>query len=119
MHEGETPIQGALRELEEETGAKLCEQDVTYRGFVQFYFVDSGEENNMDCSIFTAKYDGQVRESDEMLPKRFALEGIPFDKMRPDNKVRLTEMLSTSEGFAYEFFFTSPDDTAPKWRPIE
>ncbi|MDR0650831.1 MAG: hypothetical protein LBG59_05550 [Candidatus Peribacteria bacterium] len=73
----------------------------------------------MDCSVFTATYEGEVRESEEMMPKRFTPKDIPFDKMWADGKIRLPALLAGAEHFVYEFRFTSAEDTLPKRKKLQ
>ncbi|MDR2540809.1 MAG: NUDIX domain-containing protein [Candidatus Peribacteria bacterium] len=119
IHEGETVVQGGLRELEEEVGVRLQEEDLHYRGFLAFRYEDSGEKkNDTDCSVFTANYNGEVIESEEMMPKWFNLEEIPFDEMWPDDKVWLPELLK-GENFRYEFTYSSLNDKNPQIKRIQ
>jgi 8-oxo-dGTP pyrophosphatase MutT (NUDIX family) len=108
-----------LRELEEEVGVQLEESEAIYKGFLAFRYKDSGEKNDTDCSVFTAKYNGEVYESEEMMPRWFDVEDIPFDEMRPDDKVWLPELLKGAENFRYEFIFSSLDDKTPQIKRIQ
>jgi 8-oxo-dGTP diphosphatase len=71
----------------------LKEENLEYRGLLKFLFV-SEPEKSWDCSIFFADYDGEVRESDEMAPQWFALDDIPYNTMREDDKIWLPELLN-------------------------
>ena len=69
---GETPEQGLLREVKEETGLTLSEY--RYRGVIDF-FSDRWEDEVMH--LFTATgFDGELIECDEGVP-----EWIPIDRL--------------------------------------
>jgi hypothetical protein len=83
---------------------KLTEQDITYRGLLHFLFPE-GPGQSWNCSVFFAQYDGEVIESEELLPKRFNLEDIPYAEMWEDDKTWLPELLQGTENIEYEFTF--------------
>lgn len=85
VHPDETVLQGALRELHEECGAVVEPENLAKVGEVVFEF--EGDPVPWDVHVFTAeKFSGEIGESDEMRPKWFKLEDIPYDQMWPDDK---------------------------------
>ena len=79
---GETPTEGALRELREE--ACIDATDATERGVVTFVYDD--QPRPMRVHIFHAsRFSGEPTETDEMRPHWFNLDAVPFDKMWPDD----------------------------------
>jgi hypothetical protein len=60
-----------------------------------------------------------MQESEEMMPKWFALDEIPFDNMWADDKIWLPELLAGAEDFVYTFSFASIKDTLPKWEKLQ
>lgn len=104
----ETIIQWALRELEEETGVVLSEQDLLNRGILHFRSNDTPEVDQ-DCSLFSAQYDGKVFETEEMQPQWFDLDTIPFDDMWEDDRVWMPRFLTEDTFIEYNFFFEWKD----------
>ncbi len=79
---GETLEQAASRELEEEAG--LQAEDLEKFGVLDFSF--EGSQKIIGVHIFrTTNYQGQPRESEEMRPRWFKVEEIPFQEMWPDD----------------------------------
>lgn len=80
--EGETIAECAKRETEEECG--LVMEEFHQCGHMIFEFV--GDPVLLDVTIFRCeKYTGVVTESEEMRPKWFKFEDVPFNKMWPDD----------------------------------
>ncbi|KAJ2079566.1 hypothetical protein H4R24_003684 [Coemansia sp. RSA 988] len=75
--------QGAVRELEEESG--LCATRVENCGLLLFYFEDNPVA--MEVHVFMAhEYNGQVAETEEMRPEWFDFDNMPFSQMWADDK---------------------------------
>jgi 8-oxo-dGTP diphosphatase/2-hydroxy-dATP diphosphatase len=78
VESGETIKAAAKRELWEEAGIKVARLDKI--GEVEFEF--KGDPVILQVHIFKAeKFEGQLAESDEMNPKWFNHDEIPFDQM--------------------------------------
>jgi len=81
--EGETIHQAAQRELAEECG--LTATDLDERGTLDFRFTDKPGEV-LEVHFFrTTAFTGQPVESEEMEPRWFHLDEIPFDRMWTDD----------------------------------
>jgi len=105
IKDGETIEVAALRELEEEVG--LIPRDMKKRGVVTFVYND--DQTAMEVHIFSVTlFDGEPQESDEMLPKWFARNEIPFDQMWPDDRYWLPLFLA-GKNFKGEFIFSDKD----------
>ena len=75
--------EGARRELKEESGLKVGE--LTRLGIMEFEF--EGDPQLLEVHLFKAtEFYGIPRESDEMSPKWFFVEEIPFQDMWPDDR---------------------------------
>jgi 8-oxo-dGTP diphosphatase len=87
---GESPLQGAIREVQEElnvtpTGVQPC-------GELAFHFVDGF---SILVSIFTAKdCEGEPQETDEATPLWVPLTHIPYDSMWADDPIWFPLMLA-------------------------
>ncbi len=101
---GETPMEGAIREVEEE----LCitPQDVSFCGKLSFQFVDG---LSLHCTVFRAEdFKGTPQETDEAIPLWVSLENIPYDKMWQDDQYWMPLMF---ERKLFEGQFLFDDDT--------
>lgn len=80
---GESVIDGAKRELLEESG--LHSDKLDRIGHLVFEFVD--DPVLLDVHVFTtSSFDGEPQESDEMVPKWFPVSDIPYSQMWADDK---------------------------------
>ncbi len=81
LEPGETPLQCAVRETQEELGVIPLEPE--WRGDLHFQFVDG---YGLHCAVFTATdCVGTAIETDEAVPLWTPLEAIPFDEMWADD----------------------------------
>lgn len=99
-------VDAALRETEEEIGVKI--KDFEKVGLIKFLF-SSEQEEDWEMHIFLAKvWEGEPTDSEEMAPKWFKLNEIPFDEMWPDDKFWLPHILEGKKLKA-EFVFENFD----------
>ena len=97
---GETPLEGAIREVQEE----LCVTPVgvSYCGELRFQFLDG---LSLHGYVFTAtNCDGDPRETDEARPLWTPIDAIPYDEMWADDRIWLPLMLR-GEAFSGRFIF--------------
>ena len=81
----ETIRDGALREVQEECGLCLKDEDICQLGLIDFEF--KNEPVHLEVHVFEARqYSGQVTESDEMSPKWFDIKEMPYDNMWIDDE---------------------------------
>ncbi|XP_052787622.1 oxidized purine nucleoside triphosphate hydrolase-like [Mya arenaria] len=105
VEQGETILQGALRELHEESG--LTARHLTEIGRLVFRF--EGDPQLLEVHVFTGStYSGEPVETDEMRPCWFPVDKIPFDKMWPDDKLWFPIFLE-GKLFSGEFTFEGHD----------
>lgn len=100
---GETIIQTALRELEEEAGIVRTEGQIEKIGVLHF-FRDAHPERNQDVHIFRGFYDGEFVETEEMKPQRRDTDKLPFDQMREDDVIRMPKLVA-GEHMDIDFYF--------------
>ena len=82
LQEGETMKECAFRETQEECGISMKKFEKF--GHMTFEFV--GDPVLLDVHIYKCTlYEGDIVESEEMRPKWFKFEDVPFDKMWPDD----------------------------------
>ena len=103
---GETIEAAAKRETFEEGG--LVAEQVDPFGVFEFSFQQNNE--TLEVHVFRVlAYRGQPQESDEMAPRWFALNEIPFDKMWADDWYGLPLLLAGKK-FRGSFRFSSDDE---------
>lgn len=82
---GETIEQAMIRETQEEINVTPI--NYSQVGLINFDMWYKGEPANLNLNIFICtKYEGEISETEEMLPKWFNFKDIPFDEMLPDDK---------------------------------
>lgn len=87
---GETPRQGAVREVQEEL--KITPNGIQHHGELRFQFVDG---LSIHCHVFAAAgYEGEPQETEEATPLWTPVDKIPYDKMWADDRIWLPLMLA-------------------------
>jgi len=80
---GESPEQGVIREVKEETGLTI--QDQVLQGELDFYF---GEKDNPDWTAYiyhATEFIGELNPNEEGELRWFRIEDIPYDEMWADD----------------------------------
>ena len=86
VESGETVREGALREMREECGVDIPSSALTEAGVLAFDFPD-GSCGPLLVHVFKASgYTGKIEESEEMAPRWFETNSIPFDQMWQDDE---------------------------------
>jgi 8-oxo-dGTP diphosphatase len=101
---GETALQGAVREVQEE----LCVTPTGVReaGELYFQFMDG---YSLHGTVFTATgFDGELCETHEAAPRWTPLNNIPYERMWADDALWLPLLL---KGVRFRGFFIFDDDT--------
>ncbi|MCK9393709.1 MAG: 8-oxo-dGTP diphosphatase [Candidatus Paceibacterota bacterium] len=105
VEDGESIEDGAKREFEEECGLRVSQLKEV--GIINFNFLDSGQE--LEVHIFVVEnYSGKVIETEEMFPKWFDFNDIPFDNMWLDDPFWLPMFLDDKH-FKGVFVFKNQD----------
>lgn len=104
---GETIALAAVRELQEETGIKVCEKDLQYMGHLTFLFPAKPEWSQVVHAFLATRWDGSPVESTEMIPAWFAIDDIPLEQMWQDVYHWLPRVLA---GERVRASFTFKDD---------
>jgi len=82
----------AKRELKEEIGVNANELEKV--AILSFYFPYQSEWNQNVHVFFAKEWKGEPKETDEMKPKWFKINEIPFNEMWSDDKFWLPKVLA-------------------------
>ena len=100
LEEGETPEQAMIRETKEEILVTPTKYEKV--GFLEFDEYYKGKKGRIAFHLYIAtEWIGEPSESDEMIPKWFDINEIPYDKMFPDDKHWLPYILDGKKIKAY------------------
>lgn len=81
---GESEAEAVVREVREETGVTVRQEDLADAGVVQFVF-PAKPAWDMHTRLFTARrWVGEPEESDEIMPEWFRIGTLPVDRMWQD-----------------------------------
>lgn len=98
---GETSVQCAIRETQEELG--VTAKNPIHHGELWFQFVD-GLALYVDVYRATV-WEGDAIETDEAVPLWTSLKTLPFDEMWADDRYWLAELLIEKKHFIGKFLF--------------
>lgn len=97
---GETPEEAMIRETIEEI--KVTPINYEKVGFIEFDEYYKGRKERVVFHLYLVyEWNGVPTESDEMNPKWFNIQNIPYDKMFPDDKYWLPLILEGKKIKAY------------------
>ncbi len=85
-NDGEELIDCVCRETHEEAGIILPKDDLELVGVLDFYFTNKPADWDQQVHVYMARsYEGEPQETDEMRPKAFHVNEIPYEEMWPDD----------------------------------
>jgi len=102
LNSEETPEEGVVREVLEETGLRVS--DLKYHGGLYHYF---GQEDEPDWLVHiysTKTFTGEIKGSEEGALKWFRFAAIPYDQMWQDDEYWLPLVLGNKR-FTGSFYF--------------
>jgi 8-oxo-dGTP diphosphatase len=82
IEDGERPAEAATREVAEESG--LIVSELEHMASLNFTFPARPAWNQTADVFMTSQFSGQAAESDEVVPRWFAADALPFDGMWDD-----------------------------------
>jgi len=102
----EPVLEAAIRETREESGLMVL--NPTSAGFLEFQWPH--EEKLIDVHVYRAsKYAGDLTETEEMMPRWFKIDEIPYDAMWADDKYWMPFFLK-GKLFSGSFVFDQADN---------
>ena len=91
-NESETIEQALIRETQEEIGVDI--KDFSKVAELDFHFPHQPDWDQKVHTYFCRDWSGEPRESDEMAPQWFNSAELPYDKMWPDDKFWVPQVLN-------------------------
>ncbi len=111
---GETPLQSAIRETQEEIG--VTPLGIEERGVLHFQFTDG---YSLHCTVFLARdLQGEPVETPEATPMWYPIDAIPFEEMWADDRHWLPRMLAGSSFHGW-FVFDGEKMLSGEVKPID
>lgn len=102
VQEGETPLEGVIREVKEETG--LSVKNPVLKGVLDFYFGVKPAPDWTTYIYHVTDYKGKIKPNEEGELKWFNYEEIPYHQMWQDDIYWLPPML-VGHNFKGSFWF--------------
>lgn len=97
---GETPEQAMIRETKEEINVTPTKYE--NMGYIEYDEYYKGQKENIAFHLyFVYEWEGTPTESEEMNPKWFSVNEIPYDQMLPDDSYWLPFVLDGKKINAY------------------
>ena len=85
LNEGETVKDALVREAQEEIGVTVNPNDLVQMVTLDFSFKDNSEWNQQSHVFFAEKWIGEPIETEEMSPKWFSVNALPYENMWVDD----------------------------------
>lgn len=90
---GESIVQAAIRECQEEIGVTPIKLKEVAR--LNFFFPRHKKDNDQQMVVFVcSKWLGKPEETEEMAPRWFKINQLPYDKMWSDDRYWLPQVIS-------------------------
>jgi 8-oxo-dGTP pyrophosphatase MutT (NUDIX family) len=104
VESGEMIEAAAIREIQEEIGVRVDSADLKTVGTLKFDFNENADWEQ-ECTLFIVdRWTGEPGESEEMRPRWYALNALPFEEMWIDDPHWLPRILK-GEKIHGEFLF--------------
>jgi 8-oxo-dGTP diphosphatase len=84
LEPGESPVQAVVREVLEESGLRVREDNLTALGRIRYEFPHRPAWSQTSWVFSTFDWHGEIVESDELLLRWHPVDDIPFDRMWDD-----------------------------------
>jgi 8-oxo-dGTP diphosphatase len=109
IEDGEEPAAAAAREVAEESGLSVAASALTHVARLHFIFPSRPSWDQTADVFMTAEFTGEPAESDEVIPRWFTSDALPFDGMWDDARYWMPLVLA---GHRVSAAITFADDCA-------
>lgn len=109
LEAGETVEQAAVREVFEETGIEVAASDLVLVGELEYHFPAAPTWSQRSYVFTGRRWRGEPIESDEIVPRWFSIDEVPYERMWDDAARWLPDVL---RGGRVEASFTFGEDLA-------
>jgi len=110
----ETPVRTIVREVYEEASVVVSPDTLRSAGSITFRFPFERSFDQHVHIFVTPHWDGIAKESAEMAPAWFPIDGIPYDRMWDDDRYWLPHVLA-GKRIRAEFSFAEDNETVADW----
>ena len=104
LEEGESVEEAAVREILEEGNVKVVKEDLEHFGTIDFHFTDKPDWDQKVFIYKTVRWEGEPEETEEMKPRWFSFDEIPFDKMWAGDDIWLKKVINGEKVFGEIYF---------------
>jgi 8-oxo-dGTP diphosphatase len=94
IEDGEEPAEAAAREVAEESGLHVAASSLSHMARLTFIFPARPSWDQTAEVFVTADFAGEPAESDEVIPRWFAMAALPLDGMWDDARYWLPQVLA-------------------------
>jgi 8-oxo-dGTP pyrophosphatase MutT (NUDIX family) len=95
MEPDETPLEGVIREVCEETGLTVIDPELN--GLIDFYFGMKPEPDWTTYIFRVTEFTGELKSNNEGILRWFEIDNIPYMEMWQDDKYWLPALISGNE----------------------
>ena len=119
VKENETIVEAVFREANEEIGVDISPDSLVKVAELEFRFPHNPDWDQLVHVYLAYEWTGEPTESEEMKPKWFTLESIPYQSMWPDDKHWLPLVLKGKKVKAKFVFREGDIITHSKITPVQ
>lgn len=84
LDSGESPEQAAVREAREGIGVRIEASDLHLAGTIDYHFPTHGAWSRQSTVFVCRRWTGEPVATDEITPRWYPLESVPYARMRDD-----------------------------------
>ena len=115
IDEGETPLQAAIRETQEEIFITLDPAHVRLVAIMDFIFPAKNHWQATCHYFYCDNWEGTPKESDEIAPRFYLKDNTPYDQMWQDAQHWLPQILTGSPRILCSFTYADDNETIAEY----